>query len=118
MSQSVRDFEKSFTADAAIAQYVVVKVTSTGVDVATANSDAIIGVAQNIAAIGEQVTVRLFGTSKCLAGGTVAAGNTVTATTAGKVIADSTDTHGVVGRALEAAVSGDTFEVLIQPSVL
>jgi hypothetical protein len=118
MSQSVRDFEKSFTADNAIAQYAIVKVTSTGVDVATANGDAIIGVAQNAAAATEQVTVRLFGTSKCLAGGTISAGNTVTATTAGKVVADSTDTHGIVGRALEAAVTGDTFEVLVQPSVI
>lgn len=121
MSQAVRDFEKSFLADNAITQYNVVKITTTGqstVDVSTANGDAIIGIAQNTVLAGEQVVVRMFGTSKCLAGGTISAGQTVTATTAGKLVADSTDTHGIVGRALEAAVSGDTFEVLIQPSVI
>jgi hypothetical protein len=121
MSQSVRDFEKSFTADNAIAQFTVVKATSTAantVDVATANGDAIIGIAQNVAAAGEQVVVRMLGTSKCLAGGTITSGQTVTPTTAGKVLTDSTDTHGIVGRALESAVIGDTFEVLINPQVL
>jgi hypothetical protein len=121
MSQSVRDFKKSFTADNAIVQYSVVKVTTTGAstcDTATANGDAMIGIAQNGPSAAEQCTVRMFGTSKCLAGGTITAGQTVTATTAGKVVADSTDTHGIIGRALESAVTGDTFEVLIQPYVI
>ena len=98
MSQAVRDFDKSFTADNAIAQYQAVKITSTGsntVDVSTANGDAILGIAQSAAATGEQVTVRMMGTSRCLAGGTITAGQTVTPTTAGKVVADSTSTHGV-----------------------
>lgn len=121
MSQSVRDFEKSFLADNAITQYAAVKVTTTGVstcDIATANGDAIIGIAQQAAAAGEQVTVRMFGTSKAVAGGAVTVGNTVTPTTAGALVADSTDTHGIIGRALQTAATNDIFEILIQPYVL
>lgn len=119
MSQSVRDFEKSLTADNAIGQYRVVKVTSTGVDVATANGDAIVGVSQNGPAATEQCTFRFIGTTKCVASGAISAGNTVTATTGGKITADSTDTHGIVGRALEAAAAdGDIIEVLLGMSVI
>jgi hypothetical protein len=119
MSQSVRDFEKSIVADNAIVQYTVVKVTATGCDTATANGDAIIGVAQNAPNAGEMCTVRILGTSKAVASAAITVGTTVTATTGGKIVTDSTDTHGILGRALEAAANtGDIIEVLLQPSVI
>jgi hypothetical protein len=118
MSQSVRDFEKSLTADNAIGQYRVVKVTTTGVDVATANTDAIVGVAQNGPAATEQCTFRFIGTTKCVASAAISAGATVTATTGGKIVSDSTDKHGIIGRALEAAAAdGDVIEVLLTVGV-
>ena len=122
MSQSVRDFEKSYLADNAITQFQVVKVTATGVntcDVATANSDAIVGIAQNAGNAGDTICVRFIGTSKVVASAAITQGQSVTATTAGKVVADSTAGHGIIGRALEAAsASGDTIEVLLMLSTI
>src|SRR5438046_2429652 len=114
MSQSVRDFEKGILADNAIAQYLVVKVTSTGCDVATASSDAVIGVSQNTAAAAEQSTVRFIGTSKVTASAAISAGAKLVATTGGKVVTSTTDHHNIIGIALEAATAdGDVIEALL-----
>src|SRR3954462_13790219 len=102
MSQSVRDFEKSMLADATITQYAILKITSTGVDIATADTDKIIGVAQQAAAAGEHVVVRFAGTSKIVSGGSIVAGDQIVATTAGKGLTTTTDKKIVVGRALQA----------------
>lgn len=116
MSQSVRDFEKSITADAAVAQYALVKVTTTGCDVATADTDKIIGVAQNAAATGEQVCVRFVGTSKIVSSGSIVAGDRITATTGGKGLTTVTNLKTFVGVALEAGTtSGDICEILLTP---
>jgi hypothetical protein len=112
MSQSVRDFEKTKVADAAITAFQVLKVTSTGVDVATAATDAIVGVAQMAAAITEAVTYRFIGTTKAVASAAISAGAKVTATTGGKIVTTTTDHHVVLGIALEAAAAdGDIIEV-------
>jgi selenocysteine lyase/cysteine desulfurase len=114
MSQSVRAFEKSFLADNAVTAYNVVKVTSTGCDVATASSDAIIGVAQATCAAAEQAVVRFIGTTKVIASAAISAGAKLTATTAGKVVTTTTDHHNVIGIALEAAAAdGDIIEALL-----
>src|SRR5258708_5436743 len=111
MAVSVRDFEKSFLADNAVTAYNVVKVTSTGADVATANTDKIIGVAQATCAAAEQVVVRFVGTSKVIASAAVSVGDRVTATTSGKVVTTTTDKQGIIGMALEAAAAdGDIIE--------
>lgn len=118
MSQSVRDFDKSFKADAAITQYAILKITTTGVDVATADTDKIVGVAQYAAAAGENVTVRIAGTSKIVSSGSIVAGDQIVATTAGKGVTTTTDKKIVVGRALEAGTtSGDICEVLLYPGI-
>lgn len=114
MASSVRDFEKSITADNAIGQYRVVKVTSTGCDVATAGTDAIIGVEQNGCAATEQAVVRFIGTTKVVASAAISAGAWLTATTAGKVVTTTTDKNVVLGRALEAAAAdGDVIECML-----
>src|SRR4051812_6486256 len=112
MSQSVRDFERTKTADAAITAYQAVKITSTGIDVATAATDAIVGVAQIGVAIGEQCNYRFIGTTKAIASAAISAGAKVTATTGGKVVTTTTDHHVVLGIALEAAAAdGDLVEI-------
>jgi len=118
MSQSVRDFEKSGTADAAIAQFLAVKITSTGYDVAATDTSLTVGVSQNTVATGEQVCFRFAGTTKITAGGTISRGDLLVPTTAGKVIATTTDHKLVVGRALEDAVTGDVFECLLMPGAM
>lgn len=112
MSQSVRDFERTKTADAAIAAYQVVKITTTGIDVATAATDAIVGVAQIGVAISEQCTYRFIGTTKVIASAAISAGAKLTATTGGKVVTTTSDHNTVVGIALEAAsADGDLLEM-------
>ena len=119
MSVSVRDFEKSILADAAVTAYNVIKVTSTGCDVATGATDKIIGVAQATCAAAEQAVVRFGGTSKVIASAAVSAGDRVTATTSGKVVTTVTDHQTIVGMALEAAAAdGDIIEVLLTPGAL
>jgi hypothetical protein len=114
MAVSVRDFEKSILADAAIGQWRLVKVTSTGCDVATADTDKIIGVEQNGCAATEQAVVRFIGTTKVVASAAISAGDLLTATTGGKVVTTTTDKKVVIGRALEAAAAdGDVIECLL-----
>lgn len=112
MSQSVNGFQKSVLADAAITQFRLVKITSTGVDVATASSDKIFGVEQNGCALGEQACVRFAGTSKVTASAAISVGDYVTATTGGKAVTTTTDKHKAAGIALEAATAdGDIIEI-------
>src|SRR5947207_15529392 len=114
MSQSVRDFEKSMLADNTITQYAILKVTSTGVDVATGDTDKIIGVAQQAAAAGEHVCVRFAGTSKIVSSGSIVAGDRITATTAGKGVTTTTNLKNFVGVALEAGrKSSDIRDILL-----
>jgi hypothetical protein len=115
MSTSLTGVVKSFTADAAITKNTIVKLTTTGistVDVATAATDKIIGVALNTVALGEQVSVQLTGTAKVSASTTVTAGAFITATTAGQGVTTAADHAVVVGRALESATAqNDLIEV-------
>ena len=116
--ESVRDFEKSILADNAITQYAIVKVTSTGCDVATADTDKVIGICQNAPAAGEQAVIRFIGTSKLVSAGSIAAGDRIVATTAGKGTTTTTDKKSIVGMALQAGTtSGDICEVLLTPGV-
>lgn len=119
MSQSVRDFEKSILADNTITQYALIKVTTTGCDVATGDTDKIIGVAQQAAAAGEHVCVRFAGTTKVVSAGSIVAGDRLVATTAGKATTTTTDKKTIVGLALEAGTtSGDICEILLTPGVM
>jgi hypothetical protein len=112
MSTQITGHVRSSLADATITLHQVLKNTSTGVDVATAGSDKIIGVAQGAAAAGEQVGVQFTGTAKCIASAAISKGAWVTATTGGKVVTTTTDHHVVLGQAVEAALAdGDYIEI-------
>lgn len=122
MSKYNASGHKGYISTADIAKAVLVKLSSGQVVVATAATDKVIGVTTQAASAGEIVDVRLLsaqGTSKYTAGGTVAVGDLLVATTAGKVVTATQATAGaqptgvVVGRALEAAASGDEFEAEI-----
>ncbi|MEK7994721.1 MAG: DUF2190 family protein [Planctomycetota bacterium] len=112
MSTQITGHVRSSTADAAITKNLVVKNTSTGVDVATAGTDKICGVAITTAAITEQVSVQFTGTVKCTASAAISKGAWVTATTGGKIVTTTTDKNVAVGQAMEAATAdGDLIEV-------
>lgn len=101
-------------ADNAITANRVVKITSTGVDTATAATDAIIGVSKNAPGQGEAAAVQFAGTARVVSSGIIAVGAWVTATTGGKIIATTSDHAVVLGRALEAAAAdGDVIEIAL-----
>ncbi len=115
MSQFNTSGSKGYTATAALTDGVIVKLSAGNVVVATAGTDLSIGVTVGSAAIGTVANIRLRsaeGTSKVQAGGTIAVGDAVTATAAGKALTTVTAGNQVFGYALEAGVSGDFIEVM------
>lgn len=95
----------------------IVKVT-TGQKVALASavSDAVIGVAEYTAAAGETVSVQVTGVARVKAGGVIAAGDPITTDASAQAVkaAPAAGTNNVViGRALSAAASGDLVDVLL-----
>jgi streptogramin lyase len=100
-------------------QYHIVKLDSNGkVVLCDAGSDSVIGVLQNEPVNGDTAQVALnngAGTYKVHCGGTIAVGATVGTNSTGKAISNTTAGHGMVGRALEAGVSGQIIEVMKLP---
>ena len=106
MSYVLTEGVNSDVADNTITDFLVLKKTSTGVDVATAGTQAIVGVAVENANIGGQYKpcdYQYRGIVKCIASGIIAVGALVTATTGGKIVTTTTNARFIVGRALEAA---------------
>lgn len=121
MSQYNVGGDKGFIANADLSAGTIVKLSAGKVVAATAGTDVSIGVLTSDVKSGQTADVRLRsaeGTVKVLAGGTIAAGEKVTATTAGKALKTTTAGNEVLGVALEAAVSGDLFEVMPSNSQL
>lgn len=119
MSQSIRDFELSRPCGAttlAAKQYYIVKQHTDGTLIlAAAGTDKIVGVLQNKPAVGAAGLVRIGGTSKVVAGGTIGVGAWVTSDGSGKAIATTTDRDVVLGKYLgtAAAASGDIVEIQV-----
>ena len=119
MSQSIRDFERSFVCGAttlAAKQYYCVKQHTDGTLIlAAAATDKIVGVLQNKPAVGAAALVRMGGTTKAVAGGTISVGAWVTSDSNGKVVATTTDKDVVLGKYLgvASAASGDIVEIQI-----
>lgn len=119
MSQSIRDFEKSFVCGSAsliTKQYYIVKQDTDGTMIlAAAGTDKIVGVLQNKPAIGAAALVRFVGTTKVIAGGTIAVGAFVTSDASGKAVSTTSASDYVLGKYLGAAAAsaGDIIEVQI-----
>lgn len=119
MAQSIRDFERSFVCGAtslATKQYYLVKQHTDGTAIlAAAGTDKIVGALQNKPAIGAAALVRIGGTTKVVAGGTITVGAWVTSDASGKAVATTTDKDVVFGKYLgtASAASGDIIEVQI-----
>jgi len=106
---------KSLPCEVALGRGVAVKFSSGLIVAATAGTDAIIGVIDTPNDAGQEAQVRLrsaSGTAVGRAGGNIAVGDYVTATTAGELIATTTDGDQVVGIALETAVNDGFFEFM------
>lgn len=115
MSQFVDGGNKGYVATAALADGVIVKISSGQVVIATAATDKFIGVTVGAIAAGETGTIRLrsaAGTMKVKAGGTIAVGDKLTSNGSGVAIATVTSGNEILGMALEAGASGDFVEVM------
>ena len=124
MSQSIMQFEKSFTTGAsslATKQYYIVKQHTDGTAIlSAAATDKHIGVLQNKPAVGAAALVRFLGTAKVIAGGTIGVGAWVTSDANGKAIATVTAGDVVIGKFLgtASAAAGDIIEVQLSTFVL
>lgn len=119
MSQSIKDFERTFVCGAsslAAKQYYVVKQHTDGTMIlAAVATDKIVGVLQNKPGVGAPALVRFGGTTKVIAGGAINPGAWVTSDGNGAVIATTTDKDVVLGKYLgtAAAAASDIIEVQI-----
>jgi len=107
-------------ADLSSKQYHFVKLASaTTVNVCTAITDLPIGILQNDPTSGQAAEVTIFGISKVVADGTLAAGNVIgtSADSQADAITRGTDTTvTVMGVAIEAASAGETATMFLNPS--
>ena len=107
-------------ADLSAKQYHFVKLASaTTVDVCSAITDKPIGVLQNTPTSGQAAEVCIFGITKVVADGNLAAGNIIGTSSDGQAdaIAPGTDTTVyTMGQAIEAAAAGNTVTMFLNPS--
>jgi hypothetical protein len=113
----------AFNAEGAIAAYSIVKAgASGGALAAAAATDKILGVSTDIAAAqGETVDVLMDGICFVTAGGNIAQGDLLTSNAAGAAVTAAPAAGSnvrLVGIAMEAAVAGDVFRVMLQPGSL
>lgn len=107
------------SADLSALQFTAVKMgTGRKIASATAATDTIIGVLMNKPVSGQPGEVAIAGIAKGIAGGTIAAGDKLTATTGGKFITTTTDHDRIVGYAGEAAVANDVFSIQVAPGMV
>jgi hypothetical protein len=115
---------KTYDAGAAIAAYTVVKFTATDFQVITAAAvgDALAGVTTEVAAAsGERVDVIHDGIAYVQAGGTIAAGDSLTVNATGQAVSAGPATgvnNHCFARARQSAVVGDVFEAILDFFVL
>jgi hypothetical protein len=116
MSQFVEGSVKSFTAGAAIAQHILVYLSSGVLQVAALGTQPIGTITEAAFASGDVRGVRLLsakGTIPCVASGTFSQGAIVYGRALGKVDDISTTAAVRIGMALEAATTaGDIIEVM------
>jgi hypothetical protein len=101
-------------ADLSAAQYKIVQINASG-QAALANATSLaVGVLQNKpSAAGRIATVAIYGSTKVVAGGTIAAGARVTSDANGNAIAATTAGDAVIGVAEVGAASGDIFQIVL-----
>ena len=104
-------------ADLSAKQYhFVILASATTVNVATAITNAPIGILQNNPTSGQQAIVRISGMSKVVADGTLAAANFIgtSADAQADAISPGTDTTVyMTGQCLSAASAGETTEMIL-----
>lgn len=117
MASMVKPLIATYTASAAIAKGLAVKLDSTGeiVTAVSATTDESVGVAQNAAVnVGDLVEVaHAGGGGKGLAKATIAAGDILGHNADGSIQKVASASDRVIGHALQAASAGDIFSMMI-----
>jgi hypothetical protein len=107
-------------ADLSTKQYHFVKLTSaTEVNVCTNIADVPIGVLQNTPTSGQAAEICIFGITKVVADGVLAAGNIVGTSAdsqADAITRGSDTTVTVMGHAIEVAAAGNTVTMFLNPT--
>jgi hypothetical protein len=119
MATSNAAAHQTFVASETIGKYkaVVLGTADNNIDLAGAG-ERVIGVTGEISAsANEAVDVQIYGVAKVEAGGTISKGSYVKADADGNAVATTTDRDDAFGIALEAAVDGDIFSVLLCPGI-
>lgn len=115
------DLIKTFTAEAAVAAYRIVKhgTADTNVVQAAASTDALLGVSGLLAGvIDNRVDIILCDIAEVEYGGTITRGDWLTADANGKAVAAAPAAGvnaNVIGRAMMSGVTGDIGTVLLAP---
>jgi len=115
------DITYSAASDMSAKQYQLAEFTSVDkqVEICNGAGDIPVGFLQNKpSAAGQGAVIRIAGTSKAKAGGTVAGGAAVGTDAAGKVVAKSSAGDKCIGFAVTDAVNNDVFEVRIDYHIL
>jgi hypothetical protein len=116
--------DKGFLAQATTVQFTAVKfgTTDDSVTPVTGTGDDVLGIAYEACAAADAnkrvIDVRILGIARCIAGGSITRGNKVKVTATGTLIATTADADKVVGIAMNTAVSGDQFDVLLTPGLM
>jgi len=107
-------------ADLSAKQFHFVKLaTATTVNVCTAITDVPIGVLQNTPTSGQAAEICIFGITKVVADGNLAAGNIIGTSSdsqADAITRGSDTTVTVMGQAIEAGSAGQTVTMFLNPS--
>jgi hypothetical protein len=82
---------------------------------AAAGTDQVVGVIREGGNTNDPVTVQFGGMGKAIAGGTIVAGNRITADGSGKAVATTSAADKVIGVAIQGADAADIFSFLFIP---
>lgn len=114
MRTNGNNIAREAAADLSTKQFYVVKTNSVGkIVLASAATDAILGVLNNAPKLGDTADIELIngnGTGEVIAGGAITKDSYITSDANGKAVVTTTAGDRVFGRALAAAASGDVFE--------
>lgn len=106
---------KGFRAAGSIQPRRIASIASGVVSQAQSDHDALIGVADNAAALGQVVSVVMVGVTEVVAGDEIVAGDHVTSDDHGRAV-HATNNKTVLGIAMEDAVAGDLLTVALSLS--
>lgn len=115
--------DKEYRAAAAITKFRVAKFDAADGDLvqAAAATDKLYAISQHTAASGDRVRARISGISEAEAGGNIAKGDLLTSDADGKVVAAAPAAgvnNRIIGIAVNSAVLGDIFPVLLNQGSL